>query len=287
MSAPSPFHPTRICLVINPLSGSVEGGEEKTIARMLQERGMELSKTIDISRVNGHWSASELKELQEIDAVICLSGDGTLKAVLQASPVPVLPLPGGTLNLLPYAVTREASWQEVLTSALETPKCKALEAVRLGGEMFFVRAHLGSSAHFGKARERVREGLFRATLTHLKRSLLVVNRQKIYYQTPESAKKVGREFVLMLKPGSAALSETGTIETAVFGKLSLSMMADLGKAALGTGWRASDTVDHFLGTRFDVRARRPISALLDGEYCRLPAVMRVELIKDAARVWYL
>src|SRR4029077_17979263 len=98
---------------------------------------------------------------EELDIFIVLGGDGTIRKAAEActetSPY-LIPLPGGTMNMLPRALYGELSWEDALKSTLAAPSAKMLSGGVFVNEQFFVAAIVGASALWIQARESVREG---------------------------------------------------------------------------------------------------------------------------------
>ena len=93
--------------------------------------------------------------------LVVLGGDGTIRTAAEActgTDTYLLPLPGGTLNMLPRALYGDTSWQDTLKDTLANPATKALSAGRVGNELFFVAAVVGAPGLWMEAREAMREG---------------------------------------------------------------------------------------------------------------------------------
>ena len=92
--------------------------------------------------------------------LVVLGGDGTIRTAAEActgTDTYLLPLPGGTLNMLPRALYGDVSWQDALNTTLADPLTKALSGGRTGDELFFVAAIVGAPGLWMEARESVRQ----------------------------------------------------------------------------------------------------------------------------------
>lgn len=79
--------------------------------------------------------------------LVVLGGDRTIHTAAEAcagTDTYLLPLPGGTLNLLPPALYGDVSWQDALRITLADPLTKTLSRGRTGDELFFVAAIVGA-----------------------------------------------------------------------------------------------------------------------------------------------
>jgi diacylglycerol kinase family enzyme len=92
------------------------------------------------------------------EVLVVLGGDGTIRKAAEActgTDTYLLPLPGGTLNVLPRALYGDSSWQEALKETLANPLTKALSGGRTGDELFFVAAIVGAPGLWMEAREAI------------------------------------------------------------------------------------------------------------------------------------
>ena len=85
---------------------------------------------------------------QKLEVLIVLGGDGTIRTAAEACAEKgsyLIPLPGGTMNMLPRALYGNVSWEESLKKTLTAPSTKVLSA-RSGCEqtVFYCR-HCGSA----------------------------------------------------------------------------------------------------------------------------------------------
>src|SRR4029434_10084931 len=70
----------------------------------------------------------------------------------------LIPLPGGTMNMLPRALYGTVTWEEALKNTLTTPSPKELTAVRIADKQFLIAAVVGAPALLAEPRESMREG---------------------------------------------------------------------------------------------------------------------------------
>ena len=92
--------------------------------------------------------------------LVVLGGDETIRTAAETctgTNTYLLPLPGGTLHMLPRALYGDVSWQDALKTTLADPLTKALSGGCTAGELFFVAAIVGAPGLWMEARESVRE----------------------------------------------------------------------------------------------------------------------------------
>ena len=91
-------------------------------------------------------------------AVIVVGGDGTARTAAHravSTGVPIIPMPGGTMNVLPKIVFGHGDMARAIA---EIPKLKpqALDVGRIGGETFFLAAAFGLAGPMTRLREATR-----------------------------------------------------------------------------------------------------------------------------------
>jgi hypothetical protein len=100
-------------------------------------------------------------ETHKPEVLVVLGGDGTIRTAVEAcagTGTYFLPLPGGTLNVLPRALYGDSPWQEALKETLANPLTKELSGGRVRRNVFFVAAVVGAPGLWMEAREAICEG---------------------------------------------------------------------------------------------------------------------------------
>src|SRR3989440_12477533 len=113
----------KVGAIINTSSGGCNSESEAEMLDSLKDAGVTNCKTWcggsdQIERAFAEAATQELKIL------IVLGGDGTIRTAAEActgTGTYLLPLPGGTLNMLPRALYGDASWQNALKDTLADP----------------------------------------------------------------------------------------------------------------------------------------------------------------------
>ncbi len=155
----------KLTVLINPLSGSVPAEAESELVAVAEETGIELNIVMA--------QADKLKATLEVyakggeDVLAVWGGDGTIACALEAvgrDGPPILPLPGGTMNLLHRRVHGipdgdAIDWRTCLLGALGAGRVETISAGLIDGERrFYVGALFGELAGLSRAREAIREG---------------------------------------------------------------------------------------------------------------------------------
>jgi diacylglycerol kinase family enzyme len=146
--------------IINTSSGGCDSESEVKMLDILKDAGVTNCKTWcgESDQIERAFAEAATHKLE---VLVVLGGDGTIRTAAEActgTDTYLLPLPGGTLNMLPRALYGETSWQDTLKNTLANPATKALSAGRVGNELFFVAAVVGAPGLWMEAREAMREG---------------------------------------------------------------------------------------------------------------------------------
>jgi diacylglycerol kinase family enzyme len=151
----------KVGAIINTSSGGCDAESEAKMLDLLKGANVSNCKTWcgesdQIERAFADAATQELKIL------IVLGGDGTIRRAAEActgTGTYLLPLPGGTLNMLPRALYGDTSWQNALKDTLAGPAIKVLSGGRVAdADLFFVAAIVGAPGLWMEAREAIREG---------------------------------------------------------------------------------------------------------------------------------
>ena len=147
---------------VNSLSGSVPDDGRQQMEAVLNEHGWPCK--FFTPQPNDFEDALNSCVLEPSDAVIVWGGDGTVSTLLQKlgnDGPPVIPLPGGTMNMLHQRVHgRVADWKTCLVESVLRRRPEFLPAARLGDRLMFVAALTGRLVGLARAREAVRSGEF-------------------------------------------------------------------------------------------------------------------------------
>ena len=149
----------RTLLIINDNSGSANVVGEEKIVESLQSAGFDIAQLLKIPQ--DEMPTKVAVEQGGFDTVVILSGDGTISALCKALAGwdgAILPLPGGTMNLLCRKLHGDLLLPELLlclsTSTLEPAPVPVIYAA---GFEVLTGLIAGPSTEWGKVREGLRE----------------------------------------------------------------------------------------------------------------------------------
>lgn len=272
-------------IIVNEKSGSVPEGGQLLLEEAIRELGHEIafSGKGPCPEDFGEWAVAASEAGAD---VICVwGGDGTIAAVLQqaGADLPILVLPGGTMNMLPKRLhDSQLDWRKVLAAVLANPQAQWISAGEVAGRRFYVAAIFGQLTKLGESREAAREG-------ELLEAVEILASPDIFdietdLQVEVELADGTREF-----PATAAAvlpSETGGLELAVIAPDSHLDLAAAAMDAMVRGWRegAHFHADNATRIRFEQAKGKGISSTVDGEPCVPGAFLEVRYIPKAARV---
>lgn len=283
----------KLGVLVNPMSGSVPEDAESLLRAAAEEAGV----VVDVTLADAH----QLKDAvaacaaAKCDVLGVWGGDGTIACALETlgpAGVPVLPLPGGTMNLLHRKVHSIADgatidWQDCFSRALTGGKIVEISAGCLNDERrFYVGALFGELAGLSRAREAIREGkpMEAAEKATEVGAFDLETRLAFHEIRGEETGMEGKATAL-----AAFVPEDGAenLEIGWINPDNLAQLAGLGfEIALGD-WRSASGVEYhrWPSLRIFHTHEDKIEATLDGEPLKVPTASLIRVIKDAARVW--
>jgi diacylglycerol kinase family enzyme len=222
---------------------------------------------------------------QKLELLIVLGGDGTIRTAAETcSPAGtyLVPLPGGTMNLLPRALYGNASWQKTLEETLARPAVKVLSGGRVADNMFFVAAVIGAPALWVETREALREGHIRDAFEKGAVAFQTMFDTKIqYFISPEINGEA--EVVAVISPLiSAEMSEAEqALEAAAMNVENAAELIGLATRAAFGKWRDHQRVTLSKTERVSVRSSKEIPLLLDGESMKTGTSAEIRFVPRA------
>ena len=272
-------------LIINAASGSTDDIREP--ARAIAARyGLdlraeylepaEIGDTVDAVMADG------------CDLLISYGGDGTSRASGEtaiAHGIPFVPLPGGTMNMLPRLLYRTDQWDHALVQALESG-VRWQARGDINGHAFFCGGFVGKPARFNGVREAVRDGDVTGALGKLRALVEDISLDDVLRFGPADAPEAGTANLVNIQmPGMSQRALTGTgMEMTGIDVNGVIDLASLGVSAAAGDFRACDAASTFVVTEGVIHYHERPDVLLDGEPLEMDAPLRVRLIAEGVRV---
>lgn len=274
----------RVGALLNRSSGSCDVEAEKDLTAILNEAGIE---PVSVWCGGGEDLEDALSEASrdKIDLLIVLGGDGTIRAAAEtcaAGGVYLVPLPGGTMNMLPKALYGNRAWREALRDTLAAPETQAVHGGQVGDHRFFVAGIFGGPTLLAEAREAMREGDIAGALekgvTAIRQALNTELEYRFADRAPGRAEAVA---VLCPLTSNELDNDEEVLEAAAIDIAGGADALRLALTAAFRDWRQDPTVDRAKVVRLDLVGQEPIPALLDGERFTLSTKAEITLAPRA------
>lgn len=277
----------KVGAIVNTSSGSCDSESEQKILSILTRAGIVEPKV---------W-CGEAKEMersfaeaagQKLEVLIVLGGDGTIRTAAEvcADRGPYLiPLPGGTMNMLPRALYGDVAWEESLKNTLAAPSLKVLSGGRIAGKQFLIAAIVGAPALLVEPRESMREGNIVDAIEKGSVAFRKMFETKIQYLISDDMKGEAEAVALICPLISEQMSDwEQALEAAVVDVESAAEVVRLATTAAFGKWRDDRNILLTKTKRVNVQSSKDIPATLDGERVNLGRTAEIDFVSRALTV---
>ena len=274
----------KVGAIINTSSGGCDSESEVEMLNILKGAGVTNCKTWcgesdQIERAFREAATQALKIL------IVLGGDGTIRTAAEEcarTGIYLLPLAGGTLNMLPRALYGDVSWQDTLKNTLADPATKQLSGGRTGEELFFVAAVVGAPALWMEARESIREGDMVDAVEKSAVAFQAMFDSKIRYSISSEASGEAEVVAVICPLVSEQMSDSEqALEAAAIDVQSAAELLRLATAAAFGKWRNDKSVNLTKTQRVTVQSSRDIPLFVDGERVKVGKKAEISFVPSA------
>jgi diacylglycerol kinase family enzyme len=274
----------RIVAVFNTASGSCDATSEGQAREIFAGAGLE---AVEIHVVAPSEIGEALKAaVANADVLVVLGGDGTIgsAATLCGDDGPYLiPLPGGTMNMLPKALYGSGDWQAALKATLVAPEIRSVSGGEADGHRFYCAAIFGAPSLWADAREAVREGdlveAAKRAVTATRRSLS----DAIDYEFGDRQGSADAVAVICPLISQVMDGEEAALEAVALDPSTAAGLFGLAFHAAFDGWRNDPSVTRAKVKCVDVLAHGEIPAILDGEKVEIERHAKVTFLPTAFR----
>ena len=260
----------RVIAVVNTGSGGAGAGAGDRMTRIFADAGL---TGVEVASVGPPDIARALSDAAtRADVVVILGGDGTIRGAADAcgkAGRPLIPLPGGTMNMLARALYGPVTWETALADTLAAPRLRVVSGGKANDQSFFCVAILGAPTRWADVREALRNLNLVAAL---KGSLRALRRRSeaLDYRLGDQASGSAQAVAVLCPLVSKALgADDRMFEAAALDTRAAGAMFSLAFHAVFDDWRhdASVSLASVRTVRVDGRGRLPV--ILDGERARL------------------
>ena len=191
----------------------------------------------------------------------------------------LIPLPGGTMNMLSRALYGDVAWEESLKNTLAAPSLKVLSGGRIAGKQFLIAAIVGAPALLAEPRESVREGNIVDAIEKGSVAFRKMFETKIQYLISGEMKGEAKAVALICPLISEQMSDSEqALEAAVIDVESATEMIGLVTTAAFGKWRDHRNILLTKTKRVDVQSSNDIPATLDGERVNLGRSAEIDFV---------
>src|SRR4029453_3749842 len=225
---------------------------------------------------------------QNLNVLVVLGGDGTIRTAAEGCTEEgpyLIPLPGGTLNMLSRALYGDVSWEDALKNTLAAPSVRVLSGGRVADKQFFIAAIVGAPSLWAEARESIREG---EIVDAIKKGGVAFQHMfgtKVQYLISEKIKGEAEALALVCPLISEGMSDSEqALEAAVIDVESAAGVIGLATAAAFGKWREDRNILLTKTKRVAVQSNKDIPAMLDGEIVNLGRSAEIDFVSRAVNV---
>jgi diacylglycerol kinase family enzyme len=284
MNSPTDALHGKLVAVLNMGSGSCDETSADLAKAVFVEAGMGHVEIVAVDPAS--LEAALDAAVAKAKVLVVLGGDGTIgtAATKCGDKGPLLiPLPGGTMNMLPKALYGNRPWTEALAETLAKPMLQRVSGGEVGGHRFYCAAILGAPSLWADAREAVREGhLLEAAqkaVTAARRSLS----DAVDYQFGEISGSAEAVAVICPLVSEALDGDEPALEAAALDPTTASGLFGLAFHAAYDGWRNDPSVTCVKATKVVVEGHGDLPMILDGEKVRAGRMAVVTFLPVAFR----
>jgi diacylglycerol kinase family enzyme len=276
-----------VAAIINTSSG---GCDSESGAEML-----DILKSASVTNCKTWCGASDQIERAFAEAathkpkmLIVLGGDGTIRTAAEAcagTGTYLLPLPGGTLNVLPRALYGNSSWQEALKETLANPLTKELSAGRVGDKLFFVAAVVGAPGLWMEAREAIRKGDIPNAVGKAGVAFQAMFDTTIQYFISSEVSGQAEVVAVICPLVSQQMGDSEqALEAAAINVKNATELLGLATAAAFGKWRDDESVTLTKTHQVSVQSKKDIPLFLDGERVKVGKEAEISFAPHAVNV---
>jgi diacylglycerol kinase family enzyme len=277
----------KVGVIINTSSGSYDSESEQKMLGILTGAGIVEPKVwCGEAKAMDRFFAEAARQKREV--LIVLGGDGTIRTAAEACAEKgsyLIPLPGGTMNMLPRALYGNVSWEEALKKTLTTPSTKVLSGGRVANKRFFIAAIVGAPALWTQPRESMREGNIADAIKKGSVAFRRMFEAKVQYLISGGAKGETEGVALICPLISEEMSDSEqALEAAIIDVESAAEVIGLATTAAFGNWRDDKNILLTKTKRVDVQSSKEIPATLDGEKVNLGRSAMIDFVSKALTV---
>ncbi len=261
----------RVAAVINTSSGGCDAAAEAKLRAVFDQAGLGQAT---VTTVTSDGLEAALKAaIAACDVLVTLGGDGTIRSAAErcgAAGIPLIPLPGGTMNMLTTALHGSAGWEKALADTLAAPKLRTVSGGKAQGRPFYCVAILGTPTLWADAREAVRRGDLVAAVGLSVTAIRRHGANRLSYRLGENLTGTAEAVAVICPLVSRSMAkDEQALEAVALDPETAAEAFGLAMHAMMDDWRRDPSVEGAKVTRVIVTAHGRIPLIMDGEKVKL------------------
>ena len=276
----------RVAAVLNTSSGGCDATSAARMRAVLDQAG--LGRATIRTATAGEIDAALDEAVAAADVLIVLGGDGTVMAAAEkcgARGVVLVPLPGGTMNMLPRALYGDRGWEQALSDSLADPETRTVSGGKAGARLFYCVAMLGTPTLWADVREALRSF---DLVVAAKRAMTAIRRSgdgnRLSYELGDSVKGSAEAVAVICPMVSRRMPEDApTLEAAALDPATAAQVVRLALHALLDDWRNDPAVARAKVETVKVTGHGRIPVILDGETVKMGRSVTISFQPTAFR----
>ena len=223
------------------------------------------------------------------DLLVIYGGDGTCKAgaiAAREADIPLIALPGGTMNMLPKALYGTDDWNAALRSALSQTHPRWQAAGKINDHMFFCGVILGDPVIMSEAREALRDGDILDAVKQVPEIMTAITYGERFEFKVDGhlfdRDANGLQIYCPFMTKGATLSDA--FELASVPQLSMPQLMGIGARAMAQDWRDSVHVKTAPARHIQINGQGAFDVLIDGEPESIKCPIDITLHEKGVRV---
>lgn len=275
----------RVVAVLNLASGSADDSSQAKMRAVFDKAGLSEAAIVAVG-ANDIVAALD-EALNRADVLVVLGGDGTIMtaaAKCGEANVPLIPLPGGTMNMLPKAIYGDHGWERALADTLADPEVRSVSGGKAGKRPFYSVAILGAPTLWADAREALRHGDLAGAVTRSVTAIRRSHTEPLQYQLGDSLRGSAEAVAVICPLVSRALAEDErSLEAVALDPETAAEAFRLALHAMFDDWRNDPSVERAKVRTVTVTGHGRVPVILDGETVRMGRTVKITFTPVAFR----
>jgi diacylglycerol kinase family enzyme len=275
----------RIVGLINLASGSADATSEGKMRAVFDASGLPHATIVAVGA--DRIGAALDEALTRADVLVVLGGDGTIMTAAGKCGrcgVPLIPLPGGTMNMLPKALYGQHGWEQALANTLADPELRTISGGKANRRPFYCVAILGAPTLWADAREAMRHGDLIAAVTRSVTAIRRSHTEPLEYRLG-AALTGSAEAVAVICPlvSRSLVDDERTLEAVALDPGTAADVLRLALHAMLDDWRKDPSVERAKVKTATVTGHGRVPVILDGETVKMGRTVTITFQSAAFR----